>query len=79
MSFQARLSRIKRPFAFFLKIDLTLVKMGRRSTSGHGLLADNKHGQLADNTRSTSGQCYVKRTEGQTADICQIMLKYKYL
>ena len=29
---------------------------GRRSTSGHGLLAVKKHGQLADNTRSTSGQ-----------------------
>ena len=27
-----------------------------RSTSGHGQLADKKHGQLADNTRSTSGQ-----------------------
>ena len=27
MAFQARLSRIKRPFAFFPKIDLTPVKM----------------------------------------------------
>jgi len=65
-----------------MNVDSTKKKgslQGRRSTSGQGLLADKKHGQLADNSRSTSGQCYVKGTESQTADVCQIILKYEYL